>query len=65
MVGVADSSDLEKFCREAIAENPKAVSDFKSGRQEALNFLLGSVMKKSKGKADAKEVKENLMLLIS
>jgi aspartyl-tRNA(Asn)/glutamyl-tRNA(Gln) amidotransferase subunit B len=61
MGGVADSSELEKFCMDAIAENPKAVSDFKSGRQEALNFLLGSVMKKSKGKADAKEVREVLI----
>lgn len=64
MSGVADSSELEKFCLEAISENQKAVSDFRSGKELALNFVLGSVMKKSKGKADPKEIKEILIKLI-
>ena len=60
---VSDSNILEKFCKEAIKENPKAVDDYKSGREEALNFILGSVMKKSKG-ADAKEVRHLLKKLL-
>jgi aspartyl-tRNA(Asn)/glutamyl-tRNA(Gln) amidotransferase subunit B len=61
---ISDSGAIERFCREAIAENPSAVSDFLSGKEMALNFLLGSVMKKSRGKADAKEVKRILEGLI-
>ncbi len=60
METVSDFSLIEKYCKEAINENPKAVEDYKSGKEAALNFLLGSVMKKSKGKAEPKEVKEIL-----
>jgi len=42
---------------EVIAENPQAVEDYRSGKQEAVNFLMGQVMKKTKGRADAKEVR--------
>jgi aspartyl-tRNA(Asn)/glutamyl-tRNA(Gln) amidotransferase subunit B len=55
-----DSSTLENFCKEAIKENPKAVEDYKSGKKHALNFLLGQVMRKSKGKANPKNIKELL-----
>src|SRR3989344_2103778 len=48
---VSDTSELEKYCKEAIDENPKAVEDYKKGEDKALNFIVGQVMKKSKGKA--------------
>jgi aspartyl-tRNA(Asn)/glutamyl-tRNA(Gln) amidotransferase subunit B len=35
-----------------IAENEKAVSDYKSGNKQALNFLIGQVMKASNKRAD-------------
>lgn len=57
---VSDSSDLDKFCDEIIKENPQAVKDFKSGKQEALNFLFGGVMKKTRGRADPEVVKKLL-----
>ena len=62
---VSDLRMIEKYCREAIAENLQAVSDYKSGKDIALNFILGSVMRKSGGKADPKEVKETLKKLIN
>lgn len=46
---------------EAIAENPQAVEDYRSGKAEAVNFLTGQVMKKTKGRADAKEVREMII----
>ena len=55
---VSDSSELERFAREAIGSNPKAVEDYKNGRHEALNFVVGYVMKKTSGKADPKKIKE-------
>lgn len=47
--------------REAIQENPAAVADYKGGKREALNFLVGQVMKKTRGRADAKVVREMLL----
>ncbi|MBI4452054.1 Asp-tRNA(Asn)/Glu-tRNA(Gln) amidotransferase subunit GatB [Candidatus Woesearchaeota archaeon] len=61
---VSDVLELEKYCKEAIAENPKAVEDYKKGEAKALNFIIGSVMRKSKGKATPKEVNEIILRLI-
>lgn len=46
---------------EAIKENPVAVADFKAGKEKALNSLVGVVMKKTKGRADARAVREILL----
>lgn len=43
---------------EAIAENPQAVVDYQNGKPEAVNFIVGQVMKKTRGRADAKNVRE-------
>ncbi|MBI2657905.1 Asp-tRNA(Asn)/Glu-tRNA(Gln) amidotransferase subunit GatB [Candidatus Woesearchaeota archaeon] len=61
---VSDISELEKYCREAIEENPKAVEDYKKGGARALNFIVGAVMRKTKGKATPKEVNEIILKLI-
>lgn len=61
---VSDTKELEKFCKEAIAENPKALEDYRKGNEKALNFVVGAVMKKSRGKATPKEVNEILKKLI-
>ena len=45
-------------------ENPRAVKDYKSGKKESLNFLIGMVMKKSEKRADyntSKEILERLL----
>jgi len=56
----ADINELEQWCREAIAANPKALSDFKSGKESAINAFKGPVMKAAKGKADPKLVDDAL-----
>jgi aspartyl-tRNA(Asn)/glutamyl-tRNA(Gln) amidotransferase subunit B len=48
-------TEIEKFCMEAIQENPKAVQDYLGGKKQALNFLVGQVMKKTRGRADPEE----------
>ena len=55
---VSDTKELEKYCKESIEENPQAVEDYKNGEGKALNFLVGQVMRKTKGKAAPKEVNE-------
>jgi aspartyl-tRNA(Asn)/glutamyl-tRNA(Gln) amidotransferase subunit B len=58
---VSDVGQLEAFCDEAIAANPKSVADFKAGKQNAVNALKGQVMKLSKGTANPQLVGEILV----
>jgi aspartyl-tRNA(Asn)/glutamyl-tRNA(Gln) amidotransferase subunit B len=46
---------------EAIKENPQTVADFRAGKEKALNSLVGAVMKKTKGRADARTAREMLL----
>lgn len=47
-----DSGEIEALCREAIANNEKAVNQYKEGNEKAINALKGPVMKATKGKAN-------------
>jgi len=58
---VSDVAQLEAFCDQAIAANPKSVADFKAGKQNAVNALKGQVMKLSKGTANPQLVGEILV----
>ncbi|MFH1332531.1 MAG: Asp-tRNA(Asn)/Glu-tRNA(Gln) amidotransferase subunit GatB [archaeon] len=55
---VSDSSGLDKLCDEVIKEFPKAVNDFKAGNAGALNFLIGQVVRKTKGTASTEVVRK-------
>ncbi|MCF7910355.1 Asp-tRNA(Asn)/Glu-tRNA(Gln) amidotransferase subunit GatB [Candidatus Pacearchaeota archaeon] len=57
---ISDKKEIEILAKKVIKENPKAVSDFKSGQQNALNFLIGQVMKSSNKRADFKTAQEIL-----
>jgi aspartyl-tRNA(Asn)/glutamyl-tRNA(Gln) amidotransferase subunit B len=57
---ISDEDVLERACDEAIKNNPKAVEDYLSGNKPALNFLMGQVMKLTRGRADPKKVVEIL-----
>ncbi|PIN86608.1 Asp-tRNA(Asn)/Glu-tRNA(Gln) amidotransferase GatCAB subunit B [Candidatus Woesearchaeota archaeon CG10_big_fil_rev_8_21_14_0_10_44_13] len=61
---VSDSSELEKVCRDVIRENPKAVEDVKAGNEKSLNFLIGQVMRRTKGQASPKELNEIIKKMI-
>jgi aspartyl-tRNA(Asn)/glutamyl-tRNA(Gln) amidotransferase subunit B len=49
---MADGSEIEPVVDEVIAENPEAANDLLEGKDQALKFLMGQVMKKTKGKAN-------------
>jgi len=61
---LSSSEDLEKMCREVIGKNGEVVESYKSGKEEAMNFLVGQVMRLSKGKANPKETQKILKKLI-
>lgn len=58
---VSDISELEKYCKEAIKENPKAVDDYKKGEKKALNFIVGKVIARTRGKADPNVVQKLIL----
>jgi len=62
---VSDTSALEALAREVIAENPAQVGQFKAGKEAVLGFLVGQLMKKSKGKANPQLAGEVLRKLLA
>ena len=57
---VSDSASLESAAEDVIKENAKSVSDYKAGKENALMFLVGQAMKRTKGKANPKAVRDIL-----
>jgi len=55
---------LEAMCREVIEANPGPADDFRNGKEAALNFLKGQVMKASRGKANPQMVGELLATIL-
>lgn len=49
---VSDSSSLEPVVERVIEANPNAVSDYMGGKETAVRFLMGQVMRETKGQAD-------------
>jgi len=57
---ISDASELEKIVSDVINSNVQPVADFKAGKEMALKFLVGQVMKASKGRANPQLVNEVL-----
>jgi aspartyl-tRNA(Asn)/glutamyl-tRNA(Gln) amidotransferase subunit B len=57
---ISDTASLEAVAEEVIRENARSVADFRQGKENALMFLVGQAMKKSKGKANPKVIQEVL-----
>ena len=60
-----DSNELETWCRDSIGANPKALAEFKAGKDSAINAFKGPIMKAAKGKANPKLVDETLRRLLA
>ncbi len=57
---ISDGAAIEALVAEVIAANPKPVSQFRAGKQQTFGFLVGQVMKASRGKADPEQVADAL-----
>jgi aspartyl-tRNA(Asn)/glutamyl-tRNA(Gln) amidotransferase subunit B len=53
---VSDTSMLAKLVDDAVSANAKSVADYRAGKTAAAKFLVGQVMKVSRGKADPEQV---------
>jgi len=58
LVQVSDSGAIGVFVDQAMAENPKSVEDYKNGKTAAIKFLIGQVMRLSRGKANPQLVEQ-------
>jgi len=57
---ISDTQQLEETVIEVINSNVQAVADYKAGKETALKFLVGQVMRATKGRANPKLVNELL-----
>jgi aspartyl-tRNA(Asn)/glutamyl-tRNA(Gln) amidotransferase subunit B len=53
---ISDSASLEALVMDVLAANPEQVQQFRAGKTQVLGFLVGQVMKASKGKANPQQV---------
>lgn len=58
LIQVSDSGALESIIKQVIAANPQAVQDVADGQERAIGFLVGQVMKESKGQANPQMVQK-------
>jgi len=59
-----DDTALKAAIKEVLAEQAKAIEDYRAGKNGALNFLVGQVMKKTRGKADPAELNKLLVSML-
>jgi aspartyl-tRNA(Asn)/glutamyl-tRNA(Gln) amidotransferase subunit B len=52
LVQISDEGAIKSIVEQVVANNPQSVEDYKAGKQKAIGFLVGQVMKESKGKAN-------------
>ena len=62
---ISDEKELENIVREVIEKNPQSVADYLSGKEKALQFLIGQVMKETRGQADPGMAKNILIKVLS
>ncbi|MBC7229399.1 MAG: Asp-tRNA(Asn)/Glu-tRNA(Gln) amidotransferase subunit GatB [Actinobacteria bacterium] len=57
---ISDQGELEAVVEEVVKENPGVVEDFRKGKEKAVSFLVGQVMRKTRGRANPQLVNELL-----
>jgi aspartyl-tRNA(Asn)/glutamyl-tRNA(Gln) amidotransferase subunit B len=57
---ISDEEELARHIEEAIREYPASVEDYRKGKEKALGFLVGQVMRKTKGRANPQVVNDML-----
>lgn len=56
MVQISDAGEITGIVDKVIADNPQSVADFKAGKEKAIGFLVGQIMKQTKGRANPEMV---------
>jgi len=62
---ISDDKTLKAILEEIISKNPGAVDQIKAGENKPIDFLMGQVMKKTKGKADPKKIRKLIQKILA
>jgi aspartyl-tRNA(Asn)/glutamyl-tRNA(Gln) amidotransferase subunit B len=65
MIQLSDPTQLQPIIDEVLVNNPQSVEDFHNGKDRAIGFLVGQIMKQTRGKANPQVVNKLLMASIS
>lgn len=65
LVQISDEGAIKSIVEQVVANNPQSVEDYKAGKQKAIGFLVGQVMKESKGKANPALVNKLLVEVLN
>ncbi|MBE3554195.1 MAG: Asp-tRNA(Asn)/Glu-tRNA(Gln) amidotransferase subunit GatB [Thermicanus sp.] len=61
LVQISDEGAIRQIVEKVVAANPQSVQDYKAGKERAIGYLVGQVMKETKGKANPQMVNQLLV----
>ena len=61
---ISDSSAIEELVRDVHDKNPGQVAEFRAGKDKVLGWMVGQIMKASKGQANPQLARETLVRLL-
>ena len=64
MIQKNDEGTVKDLAQKLISENPKVVADYKAGKEAALMFFVGQIMKVTKGSSNPQVIKKVLVELL-
>lgn len=65
LIQISDEGTLEEIVERILDANPQSIEDYKNGKDRAIGFLMGQIMKETKGKANPQMVNKMLLDKIS
>ena len=65
LVQITDEAEIEKIVKDIVSNNPKVIEDYKKGKTNAFQYLIGEIMIKTRGKANPQLVNKLLKQLLT
>lgn len=65
LVQMSDEGAIKEICQKVVDANPQSIIDYKAGKDRAIGFLVGQIMKETKGKANPQIVNKLLLEIIN
>jgi len=61
---ISDSDEIAVVARRIMADNPKAVADFKIGKEQAMKFMVGQMMRATKGRINPQQATQTIKQML-
>ena len=65
LVQISDEGAIKEICQRVVDANPQSIIDYKAGKDRAIGFLVGKIMKETKGKENPQIVNKLLLEIIN